>query len=437
MRRPRLFPAPASEVTRFVPAYWCSQLDLSSPETVLTVPNPNNGQLYTHARLLVRDGPQPKGFITVPVHDGGLEIRDVKEAIREAGLATATQPQNQPSRRARESPEMISAVVCTRGRPHKLERCLIALRRMSYPDCEVIIVDNAPPDDATERAFRRVVGDDPRFKYVVEPAQGLSRARNHALRVALGEIVAFVDDDVHVDPLWLDGILGGFRRGMDIGAVTGMVASANLLTRAEQFFDARVWWSSGCAQRVYWECRGPDDPVIHPYCAGRFGTGANMAFRRDLMLALGGFDEALGAGATTGSPEDLDAFIRVLRSGYGLSYEPSALVWHEHRSHDEAVRKQMYEYGKGLSIYITKYLLQRDTRLEVLGRAPHAVWHLIALSRRTAAAAGAAHVPRSVKLAEVRGFFSGPWSYFRVRRRAPLPPSRIAPSVTLRTRTVH
>jgi GT2 family glycosyltransferase len=401
------------------------------------VPNPSNTQPYTHARLLVRDGPQPKGFITVPVHGGRLEIRDVKGAIRNTGLAADTKPQSEPMIRASESRETISAVVCTRGRPQELERCLIALRAISYRDCEIIIVDNAPPDDASQRAFRRLVGDDPRFKYVVEPAPGLARARNHALRVARGEIVAFADDDVHVDPLWLDGILGGFRRGKGIGAVTGMVASASLLTRAEQFFDARVWWSSRCAQRVYWERRGPDDPVIHPYSAGRFGTGANMAFRRDLMLALGGFDEALGAGATTGSPEDLDAFIRVLRSGYGLSYEPSALVWHEHRSDDEALRRQMYEYGKGLSIYITKYVLQRDTRLEVLGRAPQAAWHLVALSRRSAAAAGATHMPRSVKLAEVRGFFSGPWSYFRVRKHTPLPPSRIPPSVELRTRTVQ
>jgi GT2 family glycosyltransferase len=412
---------------RSAAAYWCSELDLSSQGSVPNPPHASNGPRYTHARLLIRDGPQPKGFITVPLRDGRLAGRDVDAAIEESGFSLAGAPREVSLARPNESRQFISAVVCTRGRPDMLSHCIAALRQISYRDCEVIILDNAPPDDAAQRAFSHLVGDDPRFRYVVEPRRGLARARNHALNVARGEIIAFTDDDVQVDPLWLEGVLRGFRRARGVGAVTGMVASASLLTQAEQYFDARVWWSSSCVPRVYWESRGPDDPMIHPYGAGRFGTGANMAFRRDLMLALGGFDEAFGAGSITGGSEDLDAFVRVLRSGYGLSYEPSALVWHEHRSGDEALRQQMYEYGKALSAYITKYLLQPDTGLAVLRRAPQAAWHLFTLARRSDAAAKAAQVSQGVKLAELRGFFAGPWAYYRARKEVPLPLSRVAP----------
>jgi GT2 family glycosyltransferase len=289
---------------------------------------------------------------------------------------------------------------------------------------EILIIDNDPPDDASASAFRDVVGDDPRFHYVLEPQRGLSRARNRALEVASGQIVAFTDDDVRVDPHWIAGVRLGFGRAPDVGCVTGLVATASLTTRAEQYFDARVWWSSSCTQRSFREARGPNDPVIHPFSAGLFGTGANMAFRRDLMIALGGFDEAFGAGSPTGGPEDLDAFVRVVRSGYALSYEPSALVWHEHRSTDEALQRQMYGYGRGLSAYIVKYLTQRDTVGPVLRRAPRALWHLITLQKRSEAAASESRLPREVLRSELKGFLVGPATYLKARlqgRKRPLP----------------
>jgi GT2 family glycosyltransferase len=287
---------------------------------------------------------------------------------------------------------------------------------------EILIVDNAPRDTATELVFDDVVGDDPRFQYVVEPRPGLSRARNRALDVARGQIIAFTDDDVRVDPHWIAGVRLGFGRAPDVACVTGLVATASLTTRAERYFDARVWWSSSCVQRLFRESRGPQDPLIHPFAAGLFGTGANMAFRRDVILRLGGFDEAFGAGSPTGGSEDLDAFVRVLRSGYALSYEPSALVWHEHRATDEALTAQMYSYGRGLSAYITKYLTQRDTIGPVLIRAPRAIWHLLALQKRSEAAASEAQLPPGVKSAEMRGFLLGPFAYLKARAQSGKPP---------------
>ena len=409
-----------------VPAsiYWCGEVRQADSQDIAVPTRAATEPVFTHARLLIRAAAIPLGFVIVPVHDGVVRRADIDAAVHHANVGTARDRGYEVQPVAAGSPRTVTAVVCTRQRPAELSRCLTALAQIPLASCEVLIVDNAPSDDATERAFHQIVGDDPRFRYVVEPRPGLSAARNRALRDARGEIVAFTDDDVRVDAHWLEMVLAGFERHPQVGCVTGLVASASLLTRAEQFFDARVWWSSTCTRRLFWASRGPLDPIIHPFSAGMFGTGANMAFRRDLMLELGGFDEALGTGSATGGGEDLDAFVRVLRSGYALSYEPAALVWHEHRASDDALQKQMYAYGKGLGAYITKYLTQRDTVLPVLSRAPRAVWHLLVLGRRSGSAAKTSTLPRGVQRAEMWGLFAGPLAYFRARRRAPTPPAR-------------
>ena len=402
---------------------WSGEIDIGAGETAPPVSGPEPGDGFATARLLVRDGIEPLGFVNVALDDGRLDPARVETAIRDEGFSVAPRS-GQIAERPR---PYISAAVCTRGRPVELERCLTALRAVTYPNCEFIIVDNAPTDDATRTAFEQTVGDDARFTYSREPAPGLSKARNHALGLARGEIIAFTDDDCQADRFWLYGVAQGFARTPRVGCVTGLVASASLRTSAEQYFDARVWWSSSCTQRLYTETPGPEDPVIHPFSAGRFGTGANMAYRRALIAELGGFDEALGAGSLTGGGEDLDAFVRVIRSGYELSYEPAALIWHEHRADNAALRRQMYTYGTGLGAYIAKYLSQRDSRGAVIARAPRALWYLVTLGSRSSSAADTASISRGVQLAELQGLLAGPWTYYRARRRSPSPRPRVNP----------
>jgi hypothetical protein len=83
-----------------------------------------------------------------------------------------------------------------------------------------------------------------------------------------------------------------------------------------------------------------------------------MAVRRQLALDLGGFDEGLGAGTRSRGGEDLEMFVRVLRAGHQLAFEPSAIAWHVHRRDDDAFRRQVFAYGSGLAAYVTALLLQ-------------------------------------------------------------------------------
>jgi GT2 family glycosyltransferase len=219
----------------------------------------------------------------------------------------------------------------------------------------------------------------------------------------------------------VQGLLRGFARRPDVGCVTGLVATADLAGAAEEYFDARAAsWSSRCEPALY-DLPGDGTDALYPYSPGIFGTGASMAFDRDLLLAVGGFDEALGAGTRTRGGEDLDIFVRVLRAGRALAYEPAALVWHHHRADDGALRRQMYGYGTGLAAFVTKCLLTRGTRGEVLRRLPRGLGRMAAIKAATADRLGPAPAPAGALRREFAGFLAGPFLYLRARATAPSP----------------
>jgi glycosyltransferase involved in cell wall biosynthesis len=395
-------------------------------------PSTSRGRRYDEARLLVRIGGEPVGFVTVPMAEEPLSRATVRAAIRRElalavdaelsrqGLPALTSlncaPLDRPSAELAAQPQRsVSVVVCTRDRANALSDCLASLRRLEHDQLEFVIVDNAPSDDSTSRVVGELAQEDRRFHYVREPAPGLSRARNTGLARTTSEIIAYTDDDVRVDPLWVKGLLRGFARQPGVACVTGLVASASLELPAEQYFDGRVWWSSSCQPTVY-DARC-DRGALYPYAAGAFGTGANFAARTEALREIGAFDESLGAGSPCDGGEDLDIFVRFIRAGYSISYEPAALVWHEHRAGPDALRRQMYAYGKALSAYLFKYVSSPATAGDVLRRVPHGLRHLAVLgarSRRVGTRTGLAYDPA---MAELRGLLAGPLAYALARRR--------------------
>jgi len=399
---------------------------------------------YGAARLLVRVHGEPIGFVLVPLDGGRLDQRVVWDRIeRELGAAVA------PTLRRYEAGEEpdenvdaevcdegapalpawvaagravpLSVVVCTRDRPVQLARCLAALARVEHDALEVVVVDNAPASDATARLVTLAAEGDPRIRYLREDRPGLSRARNRGLAEAQAAIVAFTDDDVRVDPLWPTALVRGFARDRAVTCVTGMVAGASLDLPAEQYFDERVSWSSNCERRTFEAAPGPGDSRLHPFAAGAFGTGANMAFRAAELRVIGGFDECLGAGSPAGGGEDLDAFLRVLLERGRIGYEPAALVWHEHRAAPGELDRQMYNYGKGLTAYLCKHALSRRSAGPMAGRVVPGLARLAGLSQRSRRAAQGTTAARRAPLWEVAGSLAGPWAYLRGRQGAAHP----------------
>lgn len=399
---------------------WSGELELTAPSLPARLADAE-GRPLRRAQLLIRAAGTPLGFLRLDAADGAdgrVDLGHVVELAQQRFATEATEALSDCGWTETTTSELVSIVLCTHNRASGAERTLESLLALRYPLLEILVVDNAPEDDATRTLVERFARRDPRVRYVREDRKGLSCARNRGLREATGEFIAFTDDDVRVDPLWVDGLMRGFARHPEVACVTGLVASASLGRPAEQYFDRRVWWSSSCEPRLFTAQRRAGDSPLHPYSAGIFGTGANFAASVPVLKLLGGFDECLGAGSPTQGGEDLDIFVRLVTAGHALSYEPSALVWHEHRVDDESLRRQMYAYGLGLTAYLTKHLLLMPaSRAALLRRLPAALSHASGLLTRSRAAVRQSSLEKSAMTAvELRGMLTGPGAYVLARR---------------------
>jgi GT2 family glycosyltransferase len=353
-----------TELEIWAGATWVGQVDeadLDGEPLVLI-----EGERFSRARLLVWQESRPRGFVEVPVIDGGVDGAQLRARIDELPLAVARGP-------LRWFPP-ISVVVCTRDRPDNLRDVLEYLRHVVYPNVEFIVVDNNPESGLTPPVVEAF--DDMQIRLIEAVGQGLSIARNIALKNASHDIVAFTDDDVLVDPAWLTNLAYRFVDDEQIACVCGMVPSAELVTPAQSYFDRRVGWARQCDPATYDVAAPPEDDCLFPLRVAQFGTGANFAVRRSAVIELGGFDEGLGIGSPTGGGEDIDLFVRVLLAGWRLGREPSAVVWHRHRRTAAELAVQVHNYGLGLGGWIAKLLTRPQTCGMVVRRIIPGIRHL-------------------------------------------------------------
>jgi GT2 family glycosyltransferase len=262
----------------------------------------------------------------------------------------------------------VTAAVCTRGRAPVLGRALAALTSQSGPPLEILVVDNAPIDDSVRELVR---GHYPMVRYAREPVPGLDFARNRALRDATREVVAFVDDDAVVERDWAAALLDVFARNPRVAVCTGRVEPLSLANEAQRLFEANGGFSRGLAPvRLPADARRPLHGRQAPLIAWAvsIGSGCSYAVRRDVALALGGFDEALDLGHPLPGGGDHDLLWRALEAGYEVAYEPRALAWHEHRSEMPAVRAQIAHHQRALVAFLAKHVVRGRgrTRLSLL-----------------------------------------------------------------------
>jgi GT2 family glycosyltransferase len=363
------------------------------------------GDAYDRARLLIWSDGQPRGFVEVAVADGWIDAASVRSEAAKLPLGSERPP-----------PEHLPAfqvVVCTRDRPDNLTDVLKALTALDYPEFELLVVDNNPQSGLTPPVVDTF---DPPIRLLEAAGQGLAIARNVAIKNATSEFIAFTDDDVVVDSQWLKNLARGFARDERVACVCGMVPSAELDTPAQSYFDRRVGWSRRCDPEVFDLANPPSNDRLFPFRMAQFGTGANFAMRRDVLLELGGFDEGMGIGSPTGGGEDIDIFVRTLLAGHLLVREPSAVVWHRHRRSADELETQIHNYGLGLGAWITKLGLRPRTFGMALRRLRPAVSHLrgVAVVDQSDTIA---NDPRLVGLdrRELNGVVAGPLALARAR----------------------
>jgi GT2 family glycosyltransferase len=322
-----------------------------------------------------------------------------------------------PGGKPRDPGGRVAVIICTAGRAHELERCLRALLASDRP-LEVLVVDNLPSDRHTGEAVAKIAAGDARVRYVAEPRMGLSVARNRGVAETDAELVAFTDDDVVVDPGWLGWLLDAFAEP-EVVVSCGLVLPLALETAAQKRFERYDGFAKGLSRRSFDAATGQArGRLLYPYINGMIGTGNSMAFRRSAVVAIGGFDPALGAGSPAKAGEETCAFAAAILGGGRIVYQPRALCWHEHRRDAEQLRGQVQAYGISVGAVLTRALIS-DPRF--LATALRSLPVALGLRRapRDVRAAGLS-APRPVGLDGVRrrGMLLGPSRYIQGVRRA-------------------
>lgn len=245
----------------------------------------------------------------------------------------------------------ITVILCTLNRCQSLAKTLEGVAASRLPESvewEVLVVDNNSTDrtaEVVEDFCRRYPG---RFRYVFEPKPGKSFALNTGIRQAQGDVLAFLDDDVTVDPRWLGNLTAPLKEGEWAG--TG---GRTLLAEP---FEPPPWLALGKPYHMGGVLAamcdlGDQACEIEP---SRAPYGVNMAFKKAMFEKYGLFRTDLGPSPNRRVPrpnEDTEFGRRLMAKGERLRYEPSAIVYHPVPK--ERVRKDYFltwwfDYGRAL-----------------------------------------------------------------------------------------
>lgn len=214
---------------------------------------------------------------------------------------------------------MISVIICTYNRASFLPKALSSLCDTTCSDYEVIVVDNNSTDD-TALTVKSIADSNPHIRYIFEPNQGLSNARNRGIEEARGDIFLFLDDDAFVEKDYLSALEGYIADYPEAGVYGGRILP---------YFDGcskPKWlsrWSMG------WLSALDLGVKVKPFAKGKYPFGGNNAIKRSVIEQCGGFNPSLGRNGTTMSGgEEKDLFNRVRKAGIAIIYCPKMLLHH-------------------------------------------------------------------------------------------------------------
>ena len=256
------------------------------------------------------------------VEDWAFGLVDRARMPKPAAAAVAAAFADAPfPRDARRVWPKVSVVVCAYNAESTIDDCLSSLDRLTYPDYEVILVNDGSRDRTSEIGRRH-----PRVRVIDTPNNGLSAARNVGLKEAAGEIIAYTDADVRVDRDWLTFLVQPLV-GSDVVGSGG----PNVVPEDDPPMAQCIARAPG----------GPTHVLLDDRIAEHV-PGCNMAFRRDALVAIGGFNPIYRRAG-----DDVDVCWRLQARGWKIGFASSALVWHHHRNSVKGYWRQQIGYGEG------------------------------------------------------------------------------------------
>jgi GT2 family glycosyltransferase len=226
----------------------------------------------------------------------------------------------------------VSIVIPVYKRAAWLKKCIEALQKqVSAEPFEIVIVDDGSPneDEIAEVVTRANFGSLP-LAFNRKTNAGPAAARNSGVKMASGEIVCFLDDDSIPDRNWLTEITEPFRFSSSAAIVNGRTCSYDREARLPLLLEREV------------------------YPAKNWAT-CNIAYRRTVFDALGGFDESF----SEPSWEDNDLGLRAKFAGYEHLYAERAVVYHPHETTLDEYKEKCLLNGRGAAVFSRKYLFRK------------------------------------------------------------------------------
>jgi GT2 family glycosyltransferase len=222
----------------------------------------------------------------------------------------------------------ISVVICSYNGVRTIAQTISEVLRSDYPDFEVIVVNDGSTDSTPQ-----IAAGFSEARLISIPNGGLSAARNHGMRAATGEIVAYIDDDAYPDRHWLKYLGSAFRRTNHVA-----IGGPNIPPPGDGPIAECVANAPG----------GPIHVMLTDEIAEHI-PGCNFAVRRAALEQIGGFDPVYRAAG-----DDVDCCWRLQEIGT-IGFAPAAVVWHHRRNSLRAYWRQQKGYGKAEALLERKW----------------------------------------------------------------------------------
>ncbi|MFD2036372.1 glycosyltransferase family 2 protein [Belliella marina] len=201
---------------------------------------------------------------------------------------------------------LVTIAVITRNREESLKRTLASFSELDYPNFEVIVVDNASTDNT--KSIIKQYG----HQYIFSPKEfGFAKTRQLAVVAAKGKIICWCDDDCVPKENWIIAYLKLFE-STEAVVLGGKIVNVGF-SESLKFKGKSVLKKNACLEFI-------DDPNI-----ATFHSNLNLAFRKDFITAIGGYDSFFKGGM-----EEIDLQLNVIKNGGRVFYCSDAEVTHYH-----------------------------------------------------------------------------------------------------------
>ncbi len=309
-------------------------------------------------------------------------------------------------------PPRVSVIMSTYNRGDLLEDAVRSVldQDEATPAFDLVVVDNNSTDH-TRDVIERFARSDARVRYVFEPRQGLSHARNAGIHAATAPLVAFTDDDVRVNTDWVAAIVRAFAEHPEADMVGGRVLP--LWPATPPAWLTRDHWSP-LALVDY-----GDNPVTvtaaRPLCL----VGANMAFRRTVFDLVGTYAaDVQRVKDGIGSLEDHEFELRLLRIGRRGVYDPRIVVHAEIQPNrlERSYHRRWYKGHGHFHALLRSEHIEHTTMGTLFGVPAHLYRQALRDAVGWVCAIATGRTARAFRCELRLRFFYG---FFRTRRREP------------------